>query len=69
MLDTEQVKDLIEGRLKYRNCPLCDSNGRVWYDGETGEGALPYLHPSISEENAAWGTCDNCDGLSYLLYY
>ena len=69
MLDTEEVKDLIEGRLRYRKCPCCDSNARVWYDGRTGEGALPYEHPSIPKDELAWETCDNCDGLSYILYY
>lgn len=69
MLDKEEVKDLIEGRLKYRKSPSCDSNGKVWYDGSTGEGALPYAHSGIDSKWLTWEACDTCDGLSYLLFY
>lgn len=46
-----------------------DTNARVWYNGRTGEGALPYAHPNIPKDELAWETCDNCHGLSYILYY
>ena len=67
-LELRDVKDLIEGRLKYSKCPCCDSDGKVWFDLRTGEGGLPYPPPGITEEDLDWETCHNCDGLSYILY-
>ena len=67
-LDITEIKDLIEGRLKYRKCPCCDSNGKVWFDGRTGEDALPYPPPGIPDYALAWEGCDKCSGLSYILY-
>ena len=40
MLDTEEVRDLITGKLKHRKCPVCDNNGVVYWDGKTGEGKV-----------------------------
>ena len=67
-LETEDVRDLIEGRLKYRKCPCCDSNGRVWYDGRTGEGVSPYPPAHIPYHALFCERCDNCEGLGYILY-
>ena len=68
MLYTEEVRDLILGKLKYRKCPCCDNNGLGYRDGETGVGASP--SPSgISFECLSWGLCENCNGLGFILYY
>ena len=68
MLDAEEVRDLILGKLKYRKCPCCDNNGVEYWDGETGMGASP--SPSgINPEWLAWGSCENCNGLGFILYY
>ena len=61
-----EIKDLIEGRIKYRKCPCCDTDGIVWFDSTKPYGALPY--PDIPEEDLGWESCHNCDGLSYILY-
>ena len=67
-LDITEIKDLIEGRIKYRKCPCCDTNGTVWFDSTKTSGVLPYPHTGIPEEDLGWETCHNCDGLSYILY-
>lgn len=38
------------------------------FDGRTGEGALPYPSPDIPISELYWEGCDNCEGLSYILY-
>ena len=63
-----EIKDLIEGRIKYRKCPCCDTDGNVWFDSTRTSGVLPYPLPDIPEEDLGWETCHNCDGLSYILY-
>lgn len=68
MLDTDEVRDLITGKLKHRKCPVCDNNGVVYWDGKTGEGE----NSSPSGIDADWlsyGACENCNGLGYILYY
>lgn len=67
-LSTTEIKDLIEGRIKYRECPCCDADGIVWFDSTKTSGVLPYPHPDILEEDLRWELCHNCDGLSYILY-
>ena len=67
-LETEDVKDLIEGGLKYRKCPCCDGDGRVWFDGRIGEGGLPYPPPGIPDSALDYESCNKCEGLSYILY-
>jgi len=67
-IDRDELKDLIEGKLKYRKCPCCDANGLQYYDGSTGLG----VSASPSGIDPEWLTsegCDNCGGLAYLLYY
>lgn len=68
-LDLTEIKDLIEGRMKYRKCPCCDTNGLVRFDSTKAAGMLPYPPPGIPEEDLDWETCHNCNGLSYILYY
>lgn len=68
MLDAEEVRDLILGKLKYRKCPCCDNNGTVYWDGKTGEGESS--SPSgIDPEWISYGGCENCKSLGYILYY
>ena len=68
MLDTEEVRDLILGELKYRKCPNCDNNGLEYWDNETGLG-VSSSPVGIPKENIECGACDNCNGLGYILYY
>ena len=67
-LGITEIKDLIEGRIKYRKCPCCDTDGIVWFDSTRTSGVLPYPPPDITEEDLGWETCHNCNGLSYILY-
>lgn len=54
MLDKEETRDLILGKLKYRKCPCCDNQGMEYWDGQTGMGANP--SPSgIDPEWLTWG--------------
>ena len=67
MLDTDEVRDLITGKLKHRKCPECDNRGQVYWDGSTGMGENS--SPSgIDPKNLSWGSCENCKGLGYILY-
>ncbi len=66
MLDTEEVRDLIIGKLKRRKCPMCDNNGVVYWDGATGESSTP---SGIDPENLSFGGCENCYGLGFILFY
>ena len=71
-LGITEIKDLIEGRMNYRKCPCCDTNGLVWFDlSESTKtfGGLPHQPRGVPEEDLEWETCQNCNGLSYLLYY
>ena len=68
MLDIEEIRDLITGKLKHRKCPTCDNNGTVYWDGKTGEGANS--SPSgIDPQWLSFEGCENCKGLGYILYY
>ena len=68
MLDTEDVRNLILGKLKHRKCPCCDNNGRVYYDGESGMG-ISASPSGINPDNLAIESCENCSGLAFILYY
>lgn len=68
MLDVEEVRDLIKGKLKHRKCPSCDNNGVVYYDGGTGMG-VNSSPASIDPERLATESCEDCNGLAYILYY
>jgi len=68
MLGLEETRDLILGKLKYRKCPCCDNQGIEYWDGNTGLGASS--SPSnIPPEYLSWGSCENCNGLGFILYY
>ena len=68
MLDIDEIRNLIAGKLKHRKCPACDNNGTVYWDGKTGEGEKS--NPSgIDPQWLAFGGCENCKGLGYILYY
>ena len=41
-LGIREIKELIEGRIKYRKCPCCDIDGIVWFDSTRTSGVLPY---------------------------
>jgi len=68
MLDLEETRDLILGKLKYRKCPYCDNTGREYWDGDTGLGVSP-SPIGIDPDKLAQGPCDNCEGLGFILYY
>lgn len=66
MYDQEVVKGIILGTIKYRKCPSCDNNGRIYWDGQTGMGESS--SPSnIDPEWLDYGTCPYCEGLGYIL--
>lgn len=67
-LETQEIRDLILGKIKYRKCPCCDNKGREYYDDTTSEGRYP--SPSgINPANLDSDECENCKGLAYILYY
>lgn len=67
-IEIDELKDLILGKIHWRKCPMCDADGRQYWDGETGMGVS--ASPSgINPEWLEWDNCDNCHGLGYILYY
>ena len=63
VLDMEEVRDLILGKLKYRKCPECDNNGlQYWYNDPTTTHTLEPTRDD-SEKNYAI----KVDGLYFLL--
>lgn len=62
--DKEDLLDIILGKVQYRKCPCCDSNGLQFWD-EDGMGLGPYPRQEWGEDYGQ-GPCDNCDGLGYI---
>lgn len=60
---SEELRDIILGKITYRKCPCCDSNGTEYWDID-GEVVLPYAHPDWEDYNQ--GECENCDGVGYI---
>jgi hypothetical protein len=66
-LEKCELRDIIFGRVQYKKCPACDTDGYVWYNGETGCAALPSPDPSWGEWTECQ-ECDECNGLGYISY-
>lgn len=66
-LDMDDLKELVQGRLHWKKCPMCDLNGIQYWDGETGEG-LNNSPSGISPEWLASGNCEDCHGLGFYFY-
>ena len=61
----EALLNIILGKVHYRKCPCCDSDGRQYWDGN-GMGVGPCPRPEWGEDYGE-GLCDNCGGLGYIL--
>jgi hypothetical protein len=66
-LDFDDLKELCKGRLHWRKCCDCDSNGQQYWDDSTGEG-LSNTPSGINPENLSRDNCETCFGLGYHFY-
>lgn len=66
-LSKETLRAIIFGQIQYKKCPNCDNNGMIHYNGETGDGALPYSLPEWGEW-AETEECEQCSGLGFVSY-
>lgn len=65
-IEFDELYKYVRGQIIARKCPCCDSNGRQYWDGKTGEGVKD--NPSgIDPEWLESDGCDNCNGLGFLL--
>jgi hypothetical protein len=66
-LDIEELKELCKGKIQWRKCQDCDTEGRQYWDGRYDEGSQP--GPSgIPKEHLESDNCNTCDGLGYILF-
>lgn len=61
--DSEELRDIIFGRVTFRKCPDCDKEGRVFAD-EDGNVITPAQ--ADEEEFPYWEKCEECNGLGYI---
>lgn len=62
LVDTDWLRDVILGKIRFKKCMSCDMNGREWW---TEEGVL--IHPSQAKpEEHCSGMCEVCSGLGYV---
>jgi hypothetical protein len=63
-LSRDEFRAIILGKITYRKCPCCDSEGLEYWD-ENGNGTGPCPRPEWGD-NYESGLCDNCDGLGFI---
>lgn len=61
-LDTEDVRNLIQGNFRFFNCLTCAGKGWVWVDGEAGEEVVG-PDPTRDLDDYYKDECYECDGL------
>lgn len=67
-LQNEELRDIILGRVTYRKCPACDTNGQQYWNAENGLGVGPFPPAGINPDDIASGDCqDGCNGLGYIV--
>ena len=66
-IDLDELKELCKGRIQWRKCQDCDTEGRQYWDGRYDAGLQP--GPSgIPPEHLESDNCDTCEGLGYILF-
>jgi hypothetical protein len=68
-LSKEEVRAICLGKFTARKCPCCNNEGKEYWDGNTGMGASPHPPPGIAPEDIAWGFCETCDGVAFILTF
>lgn len=67
-IDFQELYDLVRNKISWKKCQSCDSYGFQYYDGKTGEG-LSKSPSGIDPEWLEKTTCEDCDGLGFIVYY
>jgi len=63
----DDLFELVRGKITWKKCPVCDANGRQYWDGKTGEGVCSSpsgIDPEFLESDG----CENCNGLGFNLF-
>lgn len=68
-LSNEEARAIALGKFTARKCPMCDSRGIEYWDGNTGFGSGPNPPRDIPAEDVSWGSCENCNGVGYIFKF
>jgi hypothetical protein len=61
-IDSDDLRAIITGKVKYRKCPFCNDKGRVFSIDDENY----FTEPKAEWSNYVDDYCDNCDGLGYV---
>ena len=64
-IDSDDLRAIITGKVKYRKCPYCNDMGEI-YVNEDGEVWMNRFIKPESELEWVIMDCDDCDGLGYV---
>ena len=65
ILDNDELRNIIEGKTKFKPCVKCSGRGYNWVDWD-GELFLTKPTKTISDDyDYVEETCDSCEGLKY----
>jgi len=65
ILYNKELRDIIEGRTKYKSCVKCSGRGYNWVDWDGEEFTIKPTTPISKDYDYVSETCNNCDGLRY----
>lgn len=67
-LTTEELRNLIQGKFRFRPCLDCGAKGSVLVDGDEGV-VVQAVHPEKGAESYYTDVCDECKGLGGFLKF